>query len=183
MKYMLTQDYRVDFTAYAPMHTFKGWTVKGIEAEVEIDFHSLVLNKLHAVAEVAFFTTGNEDRNKAMSDYLVVGRFPKASVEMIECKSFKKVNRGAYRVSVLAVLEFMSIRRQMPIIFYAVPADGEMKIEVALQWSFKGYGLNAPRLLFLKVRDIVDIKGWGQFAQLKQIRGINNSQQSQAIPA
>ena len=183
MKYTLTRDYRVDFTAFAPMHTFKGWCVEGITAEADIDFDTMTLHKIRANANVSFFTTGDQTRTRAMATYMAADRLPDASMKMVECQSFQKVKRGAYRISVIAVLEFMGIRKKMPITFYAVPKDDEMLVELAFQWSFKGHGVKAPRLLFLTVKDLVDIKGWGQFNQLKQPRDAGDFQRSEATLA
>ena len=184
MKYILARDYRVNFKAYAPMHTFKGWCTKGVKAEMEIDFNALSLHKLVAVAKVSHFTTGDGARTLAMANYMMVNRFPKASIEMTKCNSFQKLKKGAYRISVVTLLEFMGIQRQLPIIFYAVPTNDGIKIEVAFRWSFKAFGLKAPRLFFLTVRDIVDIKGWGKFTTLKlPPHPPNNSKQNEAVPA
>ncbi len=182
MKYALTPNYRVEFTAFAPMHTFKAWCMENVTAEVEIDFDTLSLHKIHAVAKVSSFTTGDALRNQAMWTYMVTDRFAEASIEMTKCKEFIKLKSGAYRVSVLTVLEFMGIRRQLPITFYAVPFDEGMKIETAFNWSFKAFGLKPPRLLFLTVRDSVEIKGWGHFEKSDQTCASETSKEAVAIP-
>jgi len=167
MKYTLSENFRVDFIAHAPMHTFKGWTFKGIDAEMEVDFDALELSGIHATAETCFFDTGNEDRNQAMKAYMSSDRFPKALVETAQSTQFEKLDEEMYKISPLIILEFMGIRKQMPVTFIAVREKNKIKIDVELKWSFKAYGLKAPRLLFLTVRDIVEIKGSGEFHLVK----------------
>ncbi len=161
--YTLSRDFRVDFTAYAPFHTFKGWSIKGIDAQISIDFQHLEILNASATAQTRFFDTGYADRNKAMVDYMQQEKFPEASVEMTECKEFVLQDDGRYRADILAVLEFIGERRQLPITFYVAKESGKITIDLAFKWSFKAYGLKAPRLLFLTVRDIVDIRGRGGF--------------------
>ena len=163
MKYQSTGKYRVDFTAYAPMHTFKGQTTKGIHAEIDIDFERQTIRHARACADVNFFTTGDSDRTAAMKEFMTVERFPEAAVEMAQCRTFEKIDDTRFRVSVLAVLEFMGVRRQLPVSFTITLEKKLMRIDLSFKWSFSAYGIKAPRLLFLTVRDIVDIKGTGDF--------------------
>ncbi len=160
----MSEAYRVDFTAYAPLHTFKGWTVEGVEAAIGIDFAARTITFARARAKTKFFDTGFDDRNKAMQEFMKIDALPEASIEMTELKSFTPVGKNQFKISVLAVLEFMGERRQLPINFNAVLTDtGELTIHLNFKWSFKAFGIKAPRLLFLTVRDIVDISGHGTF--------------------
>ncbi len=161
--YTLSSDFRVDFTAYAPLHTFKGWTIKGVEAQIGIDFQHLEIHHASASAHTRFFDTGHADRNQAMAGYMQQERFPEASIEMTKCKEFVLQDDGRYRAEILAVLDFIGVRRQLPVTFYVAKASEKITIDLAFKWSFKAYGLKAPRLLFLTVRDIVDIQGRGGF--------------------
>ncbi len=60
----------------------------------------------------------------------------------------------------------MGQRRQLPVEFVIIRNGHGFSIDLAYKWSFKAYGLKAPRLLFLTVRDIVDISGKGEFAPM-----------------
>lgn len=161
--FTMTSGYRVDFTAYAPMHTFKGWSVEGIEASIGIDFNAGTVTHARAVARTEHFDTGDAERNMAMETYIQTGAYPEASVEMTEVKAFTAIGDNRYQVTVLAVLEFMARRRQLPLNFTVALTDDGLAVDLAFKWSFKAYGLKAPRLLFLTVRDIVDISGHGEF--------------------
>jgi len=167
-KYTLTDSYDVRFTAYAPLHTFKGWTCKAVEAQMGIDFDSQTIAFARARAKTRYFDTGHADRNKAMSDYMQIDKYPEASIELTEVKSFTRMDDTRYKVDVLVALEFMGQARQLPLNFVITrSADNQgFSITLDFKWSFKAFGLKAPSLLFLTVRDIVDISGKGEFSKL-----------------
>ena len=166
MKYTLAPGYRVDFIAHAPLHKFKGWVTREVEAQIDID----VLNQrfdVTAFGPVQSFDTGNKQKNRAVMDFMMPGKFPNACVDVNQCTNFKEIGENRYQITVLMILEIMGIRRQMPVTFTAVQEDESFFIEAAFKWSFSAYGLKAPRLLFLKVRDIVDIKASAQLVLAK----------------
>ncbi len=157
MKYEITDKSQVDFVAYAPMHTFKGWSVEGITGIFDIDFENLVIHQIEAVALNEFFDTGYDDRNKAMVDFFKFDKNRESSFVMTECKEFKVIGEDKYRITVLGVLDFVGIRRQLPITCTLRKEGDNVKVDLKFKWSFKAFGIKAPRLLFLTVRDIVDI--------------------------
>nr|WP_321400894.1 hypothetical protein [uncultured Desulfobacter sp.] len=167
--YQLTGEYNVGFTAYAPLHTFKGWTRQGVEAQMGIDFEAKSISYARASAKTVFFDTGFKDRNKAMADYMQIREYPESSIELSEVKKFNRLDDSRYQINALAVLEFMGQRRQLPVDFSIVRDDHGFSIDLDYKWSFKAYGLKAPRLLFLAVRDIVDISGKGKFIPVAQV--------------
>jgi hypothetical protein len=57
----------------------------------------------------------------------------------------------------------------LPVDFRIIRDDQGFSIDLDYKWSFKAYGLKAPRLLFLTVRDIVDISGKGKFIPVVQV--------------
>ncbi|PID77140.1 MAG: hypothetical protein CSB24_02895 [Deltaproteobacteria bacterium] len=157
MKFEITDKSRVDFVAYAPMHTFKGWSIKGLSGQFDIDFDGLAINKLEAAALNEFFDTGDASRNKAMVDFFKFDQNKESSFEMTEFRDFEKTGDNQYRVTVIGILDFVGIKRQLPVTMNFTRTDDELKVSLKLKWSFKGFGIKAPRLLFLTVRDIVDI--------------------------
>lgn len=165
--YTLTDNYDVRFTAYAPLHTFKGWTRKEVEAQIGIDFHAQTIAFAKARAKPRCFDTSHADRNKAMADYMQIDKHPEASIELTEVKSFTRMDDTRYKADVLAVLEFMGQARQLPLnlIITRFADKAGFSISLDFKWSFKAFGLKAPSLLFLKVRDIVDISGKGEFTK------------------
>ncbi len=159
--FILTPNFQVDFTAYAPLHTFKGWTNKGVEARMDIDFDNLTIVQAKAIAQVSCFDTGDKERNQAMMDYIRSEEIPEASLEMTQVEEFSAIDESRYKVSIRAILTFMGIKRNLPLSFTITRTDGGIQVDLFFKWSFKAYGLKAPQLLLLKVRDIVDIKGTG----------------------
>ncbi len=157
MKFEITGNSRTDFIAYAPMHKFKGWAVKGITGCFDIDFESMAVKQIEAYALNEFFDTGYADRNKAMVDFFNFEENKHSSFVMTECREFKKLSETKYKIDMLGVLEFAGIRRQLPIACILIKNEDSLNASMSVKWSFKAYGIKAPQLLFLKVRDIVDI--------------------------
>ncbi len=157
MKFDITDKSRVDFVAYAPMHTFKGWAVEGLSGYFDVDFDNLTINHIEALALNQYFDTGYDDRNKAMVDFFKFDTNKESSFVMTECREFKKVGDQKYQITVLGILDFVGIRRQLPITLVLTKDDGNLYVSLKFKWSFKAYGIKAPRLLFLTVRDVVDI--------------------------
>ncbi len=128
---------------------------------MDIDFENLTIVRAKAVAQVSCFDTGDKLKNLAMMEYIRWKKIPEASVEMTQMEEFTPIDESRYKVSIQAVLTFMGIQRTIPLTFSIVRKDEGIKVDLVFKWSFKAYGLKAPQLLFLKVRDIVDIKGTG----------------------
>jgi len=167
MHYTLTNNNRVDFTAYAPMHKFRGWALEGLKGSMELDPDSLELRHVEAVLDTGCLDTGNLEKNRAMQDYFSMDKHPEMSFILTECLKVRPLSDGSYRVSVLGILELAGIRRQLPISCAAKMVDEKILVNLQFKWSFKAYGLKAPQLLFLTVRDIVDIQAQLEFTQKK----------------
>lgn len=163
MKYTLTNNSRVAFTAYAPMHAFKGWAAEGLHGSLKIEFDNLEIRNIVVISEISCFDTGDPERNRAMNNFFSLEKHPEASFVMTECREFCRLDNGRYRITVQGVLELAGIRRQLPITFMIQPDEAQIQLDLEFKWSFKAYGLKAPRLLFLTVRDIVDIKAHLEF--------------------
>ena len=161
-KYMTSYDiseqgYRVDFIAYAPLHRFCGWTVSGVQGDVQFDFEQRKIETMTFSAAVHDFDTGDRIRNKEMMKVFQVESHPLASLIMADCTQFQELKSDLFSIKIMAILEFMGIRRQLPLQLTAQRENSALKLDMAMKWSFKSYGIKAPQLLFLKVRDIVDI--------------------------
>lgn len=159
VKYVMTEASRVDFTAYAPMHTFKGWAVQGLAGEIELDCAQPDILSLSATAATMEFETVDTSRTKAMRDYFQLARHSQASFTMTECRQFHSTGDTTYQADMEGVLLFGGIRRLVPITCALTVGESTLDAQIQCKWSFKAYGLKAPRLLFLTVRDIVDIHG------------------------
>lgn len=167
MEYILdAQKSTAAFVAYAPMHSFKGWVEKGgLKGRLAFDPEKGVLKAIEAAADTGSFETGDADRNKAMDDFFHLKDHPETSFLMTEVKSQKAGAGGKQTVSLVGILEFAGIRRQLPINCTIMVNDGTISFDLTFKWSFKAFGLKAPRLLFLTVRDIVDIKAHLEFTK------------------
>lgn len=163
MHYTLTNNNRVDFTAYAPMHKFKGWALRGLKGSMEVDLETLKLEHVEAALETSFLDTGDTGKNRAMKDYFSLESHPEMSFALTKCREICRLDNCNCRVLVLGVLELAGIRRQLPITCVARMDDEMILVDLQFKWSFKAYGLKAPKLLFLMVRDIVDINAHLEF--------------------
>lgn len=172
-EYKLTANYDVGFTAYAPLHTFKGWSRQGVDARIGINFDAGTISYARASAQTCCFDTGFDDRNRAMADYMQIDKYPESSIELTQVKAFTRLDDTRFQIEALAVLVFMGQRRQLPVSFLITRENNGFSIDLDFKWSFKAYGLKAPRLLFLTVRDIVDISGKGKFLPMNSANAIN----------
>ncbi len=163
MKYRLAENSRADFIAYAPMHTFKGWVVKGLTGQLDIDTETLVPSVIQAEARTECFDTGDGERNKAMMDFFHFEKHPLASFTLTQCNASRKSGQNSCRATLVGVLELAGIQRQLPITTDIQRAEERLTMDLKFKWSFKAYGIKAPRLLFLTVRDIVDISAHLEF--------------------
>lgn len=173
--YKLTDNYDVYFTAYAPLHTFKGWARQGVEAQMGINFDAGIISYARASAQTCCFDTGFDNRNKAMTDYMQIDKYPESSIELTEVKAFTRLDDIRFKIDALAVLVFMDQRRQLPVSFIITRGNSGFSIDLDFKWSFKAYGLKAPRLLFLTVRDIVNISGKGKFVPMPPVSSLGLS--------
>ena len=163
MKYVLTDNSRVDFIARAPLHAFKGWAVEGVQGTLEANFSAGILQSLAAEVETGCFDTADPDRTEAMSRYFSLAEHPHASFALSQCQEIVSEGGGCWRVRMLGILSFVDIRRQLPVTGTVREEGGRLLWELQCKWSFTAYGLKAPRLLMLSVRDIVDIKAHLEF--------------------
>ena len=134
-----------------------------MEGLIEIDFSSQTIVRARAEALTACFDTGDPERNRAMADYMQVTTYPRASIEMTACRELVRLDDTRFRAAVTAELNFVGKRQYLPLTFYINMSQASFEVEMDFRWSFKDHGLKAPSLLFLKVRDHVDIRGKGVF--------------------
>ncbi len=147
---------RASFVAYAPMHKFKGWTTNSIIGQVEADAASGEIRSFLAKAATMEFETGDSSRNKAMRDYFSFTRYPETSFHTTAPVTLKK--RGnKWQGEITGILELAGVCRQLPVNCILYMEEGLPVFEFFLKWSFAAFGMKVPRLLFLTVRDIVDI--------------------------
>ncbi len=147
---------RASFIAYAPMHKFKGWTTSSISGQVEVNPETGEIAHFSAQAATMEFETGDVSRNQAMQEYFSFAKYPETSFHTTESVTLKK--RGdKWQGEIVGILELAGVRRQLPVNCILYMEEGLPVFEFSLKWSFKAFGMKVPRLLFLTVRDIVDI--------------------------
>lgn len=131
---------------------------------MEIDFDSFTLQHIEATLLTNCFNTGDMKKNQAMTDYFSLKNHPQASFIMTKCRKFSKLTNNSYQLIISGALQFASIHRQLAInCMIKRNATDMLFCNLQFKWSFKAYGLKAPRLLFLTVRDIVDINAHLEF--------------------
>jgi polyisoprenoid-binding protein YceI len=169
LNYLLDeQNSKASFIAYAPMHKFKGWVDKGLAGTLEVDTQDFAITDILALAKTCTFDTGDADRNKAMEDFFELKAHTETSFKMTELKSLQALGKNKYKATVLGILDFAGIKRQLPIVCSVENKGERIVFDIAVKWSFKAYGLKAPRLLFLTVRDIVDIGAHLEFIAVQE---------------
>lgn len=164
MNYIIDEEKsKAIFIAYAPMHKFKGWVAKGLKGILELDTENFSIENIVASAQTQFFDTGDADKNKAMVDYFDLSTNSETSFTMTGLQGIQSVADDKYRAKILGILDFAGIRRQLPVTCVIQKQDTRIIFDISLKWSFKAYGLKRPQLLFLTVRDIVDINAHLEF--------------------
>ncbi len=157
MRYNINQERsRADFVAYAPMHKFCGWAVNTIVGQVEVDLEQAKIENFAAKASTMSFATGDASRNKAMQEYFNFLQYPETSFYITD--SIPLANCGdIWKGELTGILELAGVRRQLPVDCIIRKRDQLLVFDLSLNWSFKAFAMKAPRLLFMTVRDIVDI--------------------------
>nr|WP_320012568.1 YceI family protein [uncultured Desulfobulbus sp.] len=163
MKYVLTDNSRVNFVAHAPLHRFKGWAEKGVQGGLEIDLAGGVVRSLHAEVETSCLQTPDQERTQAMRQFFNFADHPYATFKLAQEAALRPVGTDRWNTQMPGILSFVDIHRQLPVKGMLRRENERLIWELQCKWSFKAYGLKAPRLLMLTVRDIVDISARLEF--------------------
>lgn len=148
---------RVDFTARAPLHLFRGWAESGLSGILQLD-NRLVPSALEARLDNDFLRTPDAARTRAMRDYFALVRHPSSSFIMSDLGECAQIDERSYRAVLWGALDFAGVRRRLPVTCLARVGDGEVVMNLRCTWSFRAFGFKRPRLLFLAVADLVDIR-------------------------
>ena len=158
---------KVEFTATAPFHKFKGWSETGFDGEIDINFEENIINNIKVIIKTEFFETGDKLKNKEMQKYIKSNIMPATSFKMTEFKKIVKLNTypdaESYDIEVLGILCFMDIKRKLKLNIKASKTENKLYADVSFDWSFKNYGLKPPQILFIKVKDIVKVSAYMEF--------------------
>ncbi len=158
MRYqIITEKSRADFTAFAPMHKFKGWVDKGIEGELLFDPATTTVSSCTITARTTDFDTGDGERNSAMQEFFDFPAQPKAGFTLNSPALLEKKAEGRYKGELTGNLEFAGVTREVPVRCFLIQKKDDLAIGLSLKWSFKTFGIKRPRLLFLTVKDEVEI--------------------------
>ncbi|MBM9612829.1 YceI family protein [Desulfobulbus rhabdoformis] len=163
MKYVLTDRSRVNFVAHAPLHKFKGWAEEGLSGGLDIDLEHGMVSSLHAEVETRCFQTPDQERTRAMSQFFNLSEHPYATFKIGQQISLRPAGKDCWSTKMPGILSFVDIHRLLPVIGKLRLENERLIWELQCKWSFKAYGLKAPRLLMLTVRDIVDISARLEF--------------------
>ena len=166
MKYILKKGKnRIFFTAYAPLHAFKGWSIDGISGEAHIDLDNEQIKAVTIRAETGFFDTGDTFKNEEMHKFIGVKENPQATFTLNECTYFKQVDQNTYYISANGILDFMNIGDKLFLDIVMLRKGKKFSAGIVFKWSFKRHGIKPPRLFFLKLKDKVDIRVHLEFTE------------------
>jgi len=157
MRFKIKEDSKVDFLAYAPLHKFRGNIEEGFSGSIEIDFEKKEITEIDIVVETKFFKTGDFLKDKEMHKYISSKKIKTASFKLKKFKKMKKLKKENYQIELIGVLKFMDIERDLDLKFTIEKKEDSIETVFKFVWSFKNYGLEPPHLLFIKVKDKVDI--------------------------
>jgi len=168
MKYRIDEaKSKIEFKATAPFHKFKGWSEKGFEGEIDIDFKNNIINDIEVIIKTEFFETGDKLKNHEMQKYIKSNKIPNASFKLSEFKKMIKLevypDAESYEIIVIGVLSFMNIERELELNIKASKTEDRLYADVYFDWSFKNYKLKPPHILFIKLKDIVNISAYLEF--------------------
>jgi polyisoprenoid-binding protein YceI len=160
---------KIEFMATAPFHKFKGWSKKGFEGKLDIDFENNIINDINIVIKTEYFETGDRLKNKEMQKYIKSNLIPDSSFKLLNFKKMNQTssssNKTSYNILVDGLLSFMDIKREIELNIHAYKMDEYLFADVTFDWSFKNYGLKPPQILFIKVKDIVKISAHLEFIE------------------
>jgi len=148
---------KVEFLAKAPLHKFKGWIEDGFEGEIDIDFENNTIEKINIIVKTEFFDTGDRLKNGEMHKYIKNKEITETSFTLKKFKKMKEKKTDSYDISLLGILNFMDIERDVELSIKAKKIDNRLIANVSFDWSFKNFGLKPPQILFIKVKDVVKI--------------------------
>ena len=147
----------IDFLAYAPLHKFKGKVDNGLNGKINIDFDKNEIIDVNISIQTEFFDTGDFFKNKEMHKYIDSKNIETVSFKLKKFKSMKKLKGDTYQIALIGILKFMNIERDLELKFQIEKKEDKIFTKLKFVWSFKNYGLKPPQLLFIKVKDKLDI--------------------------
>ncbi len=164
-----TQKSKIEFTATAPFHKFKGWAEKGLDGYIDIDFENNIINDINVIIKTEYFETGDKLKDKEMQKYIKSNIMPDSYFKLTEFRKITKTDvypdAESYDISVTGILSFMDTERKLDLQIKASKADNRLYADVSFDWSFKNYALKPPHILFIKVKDTVKISAYLEFIE------------------
>lgn len=164
-EYHVDKDYEnsVKFISDAPFEDFEGTTSRidgfvywfGSEFNESID---LSQTKIHFEVELATLKTGIGMRDKDMrEDYLETDQHPYAIYEAI-LDSVVKIGENKFRVGALGAFEMHGVKKRKEITAEVIFEDNGVNIISSFQVNLKDHDIEVPKLLFLRVNEIIEVE-------------------------
>jgi len=163
LQYTLTDNSRVEFIARAPLHSVKGRATTGLAGTAVFDLDQQEVHHIRVTAATGTFQTDDPEKTRAMAKFFTFAEHPETSFIMTGCREFLLLASGNHRITVQGILTFAGIRRQLPITSIIRRSGQNVMWDLQFKWSFTAYGLQPPSLLFMKLRDIVDVRACLEF--------------------
>lgn len=106
--------------------------------------------------------TGNEDRDAQMRKMFQGDRFPRihGTIRDVNIDAVRRQIANEGKAVLDLALRIRDVERKVPATVTALKEkDGRVKFDVAFPVSLKDFGLKAPRFLFIRVHDRVEVRG------------------------
>jgi predicted pyridoxine 5'-phosphate oxidase superfamily flavin-nucleotide-binding protein len=142
---------QVTVTAHAPGHAFR-CTGTGVSGHVELDGDAVV--GLEARFPLAELRAGDPLGNRELKKFLGLDRRPFATARLVRRAELRREGDG--RLSGRLPLRFEIEGRGLEV---EVEVEGRVPSgRVRFRVPMTGFGLTPPKLLFMKVQDVLDVE-------------------------
>lgn len=154
----------IRFRASATLHDFSG-TASCLPFSAELargEGGSAVIPSVELQVPVDGMDTGNADRDAQMRDMFQVEKFPRihGAVRDIDVDAVRRAMAKEGRAVLELVLRIRGVERRIPTAVTALREQGNrVELEVEFPISLKDFGLKPPRILFIRVRDRIEVRG------------------------
>jgi hypothetical protein len=154
----------IRFFARATLHDFSGTAacLPFSAAPARGPGGSTVISSVELQVPVDGMDTGNAERDAQMRDMFQAGRFPRirGTVRDIDVKAVREAMAREGRAVLDLLLGIRDVERRIPAAVTALREEGNrVELEVEFPVSLKEFGLKPPRILFIRVRDRVEVRG------------------------
>lgn len=154
----------IRFLATATLHDFSG-TASCLPFSAELargPGGTAVISSVELQVPVDGMDTGNADRDAQMRDMFQRDRYPRihGTVRDIDVDAVRRAMAKDGGAVLDLVLRIRDVERRIPAAVTGLREQGNrVELDVEFPVSLKDFGLKPPRILFIRVRDRVEVRG------------------------